>query len=99
MKINFSATGHTKEDILEALLEAVRLVEEDFTSGMNRNDTGSYNFELEGDSVVTYTFLKDADTQEITDERFTNFYEAQDSNPNAFDIVGLDENENVISLT
>lgn len=40
-------TGSTREDLLLALDEVAAKIGDDYTSGNDRNDTGSYTFEVD----------------------------------------------------
>lgn len=44
LKIELELTGDEEGDIEQALDEAVRLIREGYTSGMDKNETGSFNF-------------------------------------------------------
>jgi hypothetical protein len=50
--INFS--GATLEDCESAIEEALKQIRETFTSGANRNDTGSYSFSVSGEPSLRY---------------------------------------------
>lgn len=39
-----TVTGETRDDVVIALEEVIRLVKEGFTSGVDSNDSGSLNF-------------------------------------------------------
>ena len=47
LKLNVQIEGQETEDLQNALNEVLRLVEDDFTSGFDRNETGSYRFAVE----------------------------------------------------
>ncbi len=49
LSLDVQCDGKTTEDILEALDEVRRLVEEGYTSGGDRNDSGRYNFSVDGE--------------------------------------------------
>ena len=41
-------TGSTREDLLLALDEVAAKIGDDYTTGSDRNETGSYTFEVDG---------------------------------------------------
>lgn len=45
--LTITITGETETDLVIALEEVKSQVEKEFTSGFDRNETGSYTFELE----------------------------------------------------
>ena len=47
LKLSVQIEGQETEDLQNALNEVLRLVEDDFTSGFDRNETGSYRFTVE----------------------------------------------------
>lgn len=47
LKLTINIQGETKEDLVLALEEVCKWVNEDYTSGFNRNETGRYNFKVE----------------------------------------------------
>jgi hypothetical protein len=49
MKLTSTIEGDTTGDLEVALEEVQRLVAERYTSGSDRNDTGRYEFSIEGD--------------------------------------------------
>lgn len=57
LKYTVIAEGRSQEDILDALREAIRNIEDVNYSGFNSNDTGSYSFTSEGQD--DYDFLTD----------------------------------------
>lgn len=46
MKLTLEAFGDDTPDLENALREALRLVEAGFTSGQNKNDSGSFSFDI-----------------------------------------------------
>jgi len=48
MKLTINIEGVTTTDLLMALDEVERLVLQGFKSGFDRNDSGSYRFDVEG---------------------------------------------------
>lgn len=48
-KITIVVSGADEGDIESAIAEAVRHVNEGYTSGHNRNDTGAYHFDVSHD--------------------------------------------------
>ena len=44
MKLEITANGDTEDDLVIALREVIRHVEQGFTSGFGRNETGNYDF-------------------------------------------------------
>ena len=46
LKLNVQIQGQETEDLEQALNEVTRLVRDEFTSGFDRNDTGSYQFSI-----------------------------------------------------
>lgn len=44
MKLEITANGDTEDDLVIALREVIRLVEQGFTSGFGLSETGSYDF-------------------------------------------------------
>jgi hypothetical protein len=51
MKLTIEITGDDWYDLELAVEEVLRLVEENYLSGFNRNETGSYRFDIEGQPV------------------------------------------------
>ena len=47
LKLSVQIEGQETDDLQDALKEVLRLVEDDFTSGFDRNETGSYRFAVE----------------------------------------------------
>ena len=47
LKLSVQIEGQETKDLQNALKEVLRLVEDDFTSGFDRNETGSYRFTVE----------------------------------------------------
>lgn len=50
--------GESLADIEQGLEEVLRLIREEFTSGMNRNDTGSFNFQMTGEAALTVSDIQ-----------------------------------------
>ena len=48
--LTVNAKGESTEDLLLALEEVIRLVEEGFTSGHNSNTCSSFNFDINEDA-------------------------------------------------
>ena len=48
LNFQFSATGASQSDIEESLEIAIRQVREGYTSGFDRNEDGSYQYDLSG---------------------------------------------------
>jgi hypothetical protein len=46
-KANISAEGATESDLVDAIREALRRIEEGNTSGFDRNESGNFTFEVE----------------------------------------------------
>jgi hypothetical protein len=46
-KLTVTIEGEGFSDLVEALREVQRLVDDEFTSGHDRNETGSYSFSVE----------------------------------------------------
>jgi len=44
--LRINITGETYGDLVEALEEVHRKVEEEYTSGFDRNETGDYEFDI-----------------------------------------------------
>jgi len=44
--LRITITGETYGDLVEALEEVHRKVEEEYTSGFDRNETGDYEFDI-----------------------------------------------------
>jgi hypothetical protein len=44
--LRITITGETYDDLVEALEEVHRKVEEEYTSGFNSNETGDYEFDI-----------------------------------------------------
>ena len=42
--LSLTIKGDTEEDLVIAMLEVVRLLEDGFTSGFDSNESGSYDF-------------------------------------------------------
>ena len=51
MKLIAKIEGNTFDDLVLALDEIRRLTADEYTSGSDSNDTGSYNFTIEGPSL------------------------------------------------
>ena len=49
LKLNVEIEGKTTSDLLMALDEVRRKVDETYTSGFDRNNDGNYNFNITGD--------------------------------------------------
>lgn len=49
LKLTVEITGKTEGDIELALQETLRKVEGGYKSGFDRNDSGRYSFEIEGE--------------------------------------------------
>jgi hypothetical protein len=47
LKLSVQIEGQETDDLQDALKEVLRLVEDDFTSGFDRNETGSYRFSVD----------------------------------------------------
>ena len=47
LKLSVQIEGQETDDLQDALKEVLRLVEDDFTSGFDRNETSSYRFTVE----------------------------------------------------
>ena len=47
LKLSVQIEGQETDDLQNALNEVLRLVEDDFTAGYDRNETGSYRFTVE----------------------------------------------------
>ena len=47
LKLSLNIEGGKTFDLLLALHEAIKLIEEGYASGFNENDTGSYNFVID----------------------------------------------------
>jgi len=47
LKLSVQIEGQETDDLQDALKEVLRLVEDDFTAGYDRNETGSYRFTVE----------------------------------------------------
>ncbi|MFI3135142.1 MAG: hypothetical protein QX197_00015 [Methylococcaceae bacterium] len=51
LKLIVEIEGQETDDLQSGLEEILRLVREDFTSGLDRNETGSYRFSITGYSI------------------------------------------------
>lgn len=51
LKLSADIEGQETDDLQSGLEEILRLVREDFTSGLDRNETGSYRFSITGYSI------------------------------------------------
>lgn len=49
--LNVYVWGNTTADLAVALDEVKRLVENDFTSGFGKNETGGYRFNITGEKI------------------------------------------------
>lgn len=49
LTITITATGKTSDDLELAIGEVTRLLSEGNTSGFNRNETGSFTFDISGE--------------------------------------------------
>lgn len=47
LKLSVQIQGQKSDDLQDALKEVLRLVEDGFTSGFDRNETGSYKFSVD----------------------------------------------------
>lgn len=47
LKLSVQIEGQESDDLQDALKEVLRLVEDDFTSGFDHNETGSYRFSID----------------------------------------------------
>lgn len=48
LKVTIEATGHTRGDLTLAIQEALNRIENGYTTGMDRNETGSFTFAVDG---------------------------------------------------
>lgn len=46
LKLEITSIGDTEDDLVIALQEVIRHVEQGFTSGFGRNETGNYDFSI-----------------------------------------------------
>lgn len=60
--ITINAEGKTDNDLELAVEEALRIIKSGCTSGMNSNDTGSYDFQISGDEELS---LSDDEMQDL----------------------------------
>lgn len=51
-KIEF--TGKTTSDVMDAVSEALRRINDDNTSGMDRNSSSSFSFEISGEEEIRW---------------------------------------------
>jgi chorismate mutase len=49
LRATITASGNTLADLLDAISEARRRIEEENTSGFDRNDVGEFTFDVEED--------------------------------------------------
>jgi hypothetical protein len=59
MKLTITIDGYQQGDLEVALLEIQNKISNGFTSGFDSNDTGSYNFDIEGESVEYWWIDRD----------------------------------------
>jgi len=49
LKANITLKGRTPDELVYALNEVKRLIEEGYVSGNNRNDSGGFTYQREGE--------------------------------------------------
>jgi len=54
MDLNIEISGHAVDELVLALEEVKKRVEQGFTEGMDGNDTGSYRFTVTGSPIEFY---------------------------------------------
>ena len=69
------ACGDTKEDVLMAIEEAMRVYETGCWTGENSNSTGRFDFETDGQNVESYAIKTD---DNISEARFLSYDEAEE---------------------
>lgn len=92
MKVKVEIYGHTPDDVAAALAEVQKQLSDGFTSGMDRNDTGSYTFTAEGEYVDCYAIALDGYGKKLTEPRYVSLAEAQQAKLPGQTIIALTEN-------
>lgn len=91
MELNINIEGHMEGDLETALEEVLRLVRQGYRSGQDSNDTGSFNFSVNGSPVENYAVAKKGDSTKLGKKRFDRFDEAQEAAKDGDIIVGLSD--------
>ncbi len=48
LRLTIKAEGETFGDLADAVRESLRLIEQEYQSGFNSNDTGRFHFDVKG---------------------------------------------------
>lgn len=91
MNLNISIEGHKEGDIETALEEVLKLVHQGYRSGSNSNDTGSFEFTVDGSPVENYAIAKKGDSKKLSKNRYDHFEEAAEDAKSSDIVVGLSD--------
>ena len=96
MKVTLTVTGHNQSDIVAALNEVIRKVEQGYTSGHDSNTTGSFTFDVDGEEIVNYAIKNEQD--EISKQTYSDYFVAEEALQEGETIVGLTEENQLVEL-
>lgn len=91
MNLNISIAGHKEGDLETALEEVLELVRQGYRSGSNSNDTGSFEFTVDGSPVENYAIAKKGDSAKLSKARYDHFEEAAEECKPGDTVVGLSD--------
>lgn len=97
LEVKIEAEGHTLDDLIQAIDEAKARLQAGNTSGFDSNDTGNFSFESSGSEVEEYAIAIGGDTDNLDNERYTNYCEAQDASKSEDRVVGLNNNGDIVT--
>ncbi len=89
MKDTIEITGHTLSDLQIALEAAGNSIARGNWMGFDRNDTGSYHFDVDGEAAESYAVAKGGDLKSLGEERFNDYYEALEMSGSGDEVVGI----------
>lgn len=98
MKATIEISGHTLADLQYAIEAAGASLARGNWMGFDRNETGDYRFEVEGEAAEAYAIAKGGDLDETGEERFSDYYEALESAESGDEVVGVDEDGRAFRL-
>lgn len=67
MKLSIEINGMNNSDLLSALQEVTRLIEDDFTSGRDENTTSKFSFNIEGEEAAYFIQARHFDGVDVDD--------------------------------
>lgn len=97
MDLNLSISGHSTSDLEQALEQALSKVRQGYLAGFDSNETGSYNFTIEGSPVEEYAIAKGGDDKDIGDDRYLNYHEARETAGPGDTVVGMREDGEILT--